>query len=320
MRYRTLGDTDLVVSVIGFGGWAIGGDWGEVDDTRSDEALRTAVDLGITFFDTADVYGFGHSERLCGRVLSSVRDRVVIATKGGLRWNESGRVWRDCSPKYITGAVEASLRRLQTDVIDLYQIHAPDPKIPQAETMECLSNLVDEGKIRYVGVSNYSVPQMRDAAGKRRVDTLQTSYHLLYREAECELLPYCRSQNIGVISYGALAHGLLTGLIDSQRVFPKSDWRASSKEFVSEGLKRNVSVAQSVGKLAHELGKSTSELAIAWTIANPDVNTVIVGARNSAQVKMNAGADFLVPEEYMAILNSLVSDKQWADVPFPRPT
>ncbi|MGE5482955.1 MAG: aldo/keto reductase [Bacteroidota bacterium] len=320
MRYRRLGSTELEVSTVGFGAWAIGGNqWGPVDDRDSEDAILRALDLGITFFDTADVYGFGHSEEVVGRALLKHRGKIVLATKGGLRWDATGRVWRDASAAYLTQAVEDSLRRLKTDFIDLYQIHWPDPKTPQAETMECLQKLVDQGKIRYVGVSNYSVDQLTEAAQTRRVDALQPVYHLLDRSAEKDLFPYCASQHIGVVVYGPMAHGMLAGRIDEHTTFSDNDWRSTSPEFTGEGLRRNVAVAKEVSRLAAELGKGPNQLATAWVLANPAVHVAIVGAKNSRQVEGNVGGDFEVPAEYLEKLDRLVSDRQWADAPFPKP-
>lgn len=320
MRQRKLGQTDLEVSVIGFGAWAIGGQqWGSVDDRNSEAALLRALESGITFFDTADVYGFGHSEEVVGRALAARRDEFVLATKGGLRWDETGRVWRDSSPAYLARAVEESLRRLRTDVIDLYQVHWPDPRTPREETMECLERLVDQGKIRYVGVSNYTVGQMEEAARRRRVDAAQPVYHLFARSVEKDLLPYCTAREIGVLAYGPMAHGLLAGRIDEQTVFPANDWRATSPEFTGEGLRRNVAVVREVGRLAAELGKGPNHLAVAWVLMHPEVHVALVGAKDPQQVEANLGADFEVPADFMARLERVVEGRQWAEAPFPLP-
>ncbi len=320
MRYRNLGATDLTVSAIGFGAWAVGGNqWGPTDDRESIDAIRKAFDLGVTFFDTADVYGFGHSEKLCGKALANNRDKVVIATKGGLRWDASGNVWRDTSAKYITEAVEASLRRLNTDVIDLYHIHWPDPKTPAEESMGALDDLVAQGKIRYVGVSNYSLGELQDAATFRRVDSVQPMYHLFDHRADKDLLPYCAKNNIGVVIYGPMAHGLLAGRINKNTTFAEDDWRAASPMFTSEGLARNVQVVDALAEISSGLNKKPNELAIAWTLMNPAVHVAIVGAKSARQVESNVQGDFVIPPDGMKRIDELFKSNQWSDVPFPKP-
>lgn len=320
LRYRNLGATDLVVSAIGFGAWAIGGNqWGPTDDKESIDAIRKAFDLGVTFFDTADVYGFGHSEEICGKALASNRDKVVIATKGGLRWDANGNVWRDASAKYIANAVEASLRRMNTDVIDLYQIHWPDPKTPAEETMGALDRLVAEGKIRYVGVSNYSLEDLKKATQIRRIDSLQLLYHLFDRRADKELLPYCAANNLGVIVYGPMAHGLLAGKINENSVFADNDWRATSPMFTGERLYTNIQIVNRLALISAGFHKKPNEVAIAWTLMSPAVHVAIVGAKSANQVEGNVQGDFMIPAHAMEQIDKLFEDNQWDDFPFPKP-
>src|SRR3977135_3829485 len=214
MKTTTLGRSGLEVSRIAFGTWQLGGDWGQFEEDAAVAAIRRARELGVNFFDTAQAYGFGASERILGMALRhelvGERDELVIATKGGLRQTHSGLV-RDASPDWLRKGVDASLTALGIDHIDLYQVHWPDPKVPATETAGALAELVAEGKIGHVGVSNYDAAQMAEFAATLPIETLQPPYHLFRREIEDEVLPYCREHNVGVLVYGPLAHGLLTG-------------------------------------------------------------------------------------------------------------
>ncbi|MEA2424169.1 MAG: hypothetical protein QOH13_579, partial [Thermoleophilaceae bacterium] len=244
MNSVRLGMTQLQVSPICFGTWQLGGDWGGFDEREATAAIRHALELGVNMFDTAQAYGFGASERLLGRALApelrSRRDEIVIATKGGLRRNGGDQVVRDASPAWLRAGVEQSLRALGVDHIDLYQLHWPDPAESVAETAGALQELVEEGKIRHVGVSNFDPAQMAAFARSRPVETLQPPYHLFRRDIEAEILPYCAEHDIGVLVYGPLAHGLLTGAVDEETTFEASDWRAASRLFRGDALRRNV--------------------------------------------------------------------------------
>jgi aryl-alcohol dehydrogenase-like predicted oxidoreductase len=289
-----LGMTNLQVSPICFGTWQLGGDWGGFDERDAIAAIRHALELGVNFFDTAQAYGFGASERLLGRALApelrSRRDEVVIATKGGLRPNGDDGIVRDASPAWLRDGVEQSLQALGVDHIDLYQLHWPDPAVPVAETAGALQELVDEGKLRHVGVSNFDAQQMAAFARTRPVETLQPPYHLFRRDIEAQVLPYCAEHDIGVLVYGPLAHGLLTGAIDEQTTFEASDWRAASPLFQGDALRRNLEAVRRLEQLAGELGTTVSALAIAWTLAHSAVDVAIVGARHAAHIEDSLGA------------------------------
>ena len=289
-----LGMTDLEVSPICFGTWQLGGDWGDFDERDAIAAIRHALQLGVTIFDTAQAYGFGASERLLGRALAPVlrwrRDDVTIATKGGLRPDGRGGVVRDASPEWLRAGVEQSLQALGTDHIDLYQLHWPDPTVPVAESAGALQDLVDEGKIRHVGVSNFDASQMAVFARTRPVETLQPPYHLFRRDIEGGVLPYCSEHDIGVLVYGPLAHGLLTGTIDVETTFEPGVWRGSSPMFRGDALRRNVDAVRRLGEHARELGTTVSALAIAWTLAHPAVDVAIVGARRADHIEDSVGA------------------------------
>jgi aryl-alcohol dehydrogenase-like predicted oxidoreductase len=289
-----LGVTDLQVSPIAFGTWQLGGEWGEFDEHEGIAAIRQARELGVNFFDTAQGYGFGASERLLGHALRDDLDHrrheVVIATKGGLRMTDDGLV-RDSSPAWIRSGVEDSLAALAVDHIDVYQVHWPDPDTPFAETAGALGELVDGGKIRHVGVSNFDAAQMAEFAQTRPVETLQPPYHLFRRDIEDEVLPYCREHDIGVLVYGPLAHGLLTGALDEDTRFAPDDWRSGAPFFKGEDYRRNLEVVRELERFASdELGASVSELAIAWTLANPAVQVAIVGARHPQHIEASVAA------------------------------
>jgi aryl-alcohol dehydrogenase-like predicted oxidoreductase len=293
MQYTRLGDRGPQVSRIAFGNWSAGGDWGRVDRDAAIAATREALDLGINLFDTAHAYGFGAAEQLLGEALRpelrSARGSVIIATKGGLRKHDGGPI-RDSSAGALRRDLEASLLALGTDYVDIYQIHWPDPATPIAETAETLAGFVDEGLVRNVGVSNYDTRQMASFQQVRPIDTLQPPYHLFRREVEGTILPFAREHGIGVLVYGPLGHGLLSGRMTADTTFPPDDWRSKSDLFVGEGFRKNLAVVHDLGEVAARRGTTVAELAIAWTLANPAVNVAIVGARNPQQIRQTAGA------------------------------
>jgi len=290
----TFGTTDLTVSPVAFGTWQLGGEWGQFDENEGIAAIRHARKLGINLFDTAQGYGFGASERLLGRALRDDldhrRDDVVIATKGGLRMTEQGLI-RDASPAWLRSGVEDSLRALNVDHIDIYQVHWPDPKVPFAETAAALQQLVDEGKIRHVGVSNFDVAQIAEFARTRPVETVQPPYHLFRRDIEAELLPYAHEHDLGVLVYGPLAHGLLSGAMHVDTAFAVDDWRSASPVFRGDTFRRNLEVVDRLKRFAaDEFGCSVAQLAVAWTLANPAVNVAIVGARHPNHIEASVAA------------------------------
>jgi aryl-alcohol dehydrogenase-like predicted oxidoreductase len=293
MQTTRLGLTDLQVSRIAFGTWQLGGEWGDFDERDAVAAIRHARTLGINLFDSAQAYGFGASERLLGRALRDEldhrRDDVVLATKGGLRRTPEGTV-RDSSPAWLRSGVEQSLRALGVDHIDVYQIHWPDPDVSCAESAGALQQLVDEGKIRHVGVSNYSVAQMAEFARTRPVETLQPPYHLFRRDIEADIGPYALEHDIGVLVYGPLAHGLLTGAMDEHTTFAADDWRSRSPLFAGDTFRRNLRTVGELERWAAERGLTVSQLAIAWTLAHPAVDVAIVGARRPAHIEDSVGA------------------------------
>jgi aryl-alcohol dehydrogenase-like predicted oxidoreductase len=296
MQYTQFGHTAMRVSKISYGTWQFGGDWGHVEREQWDEGkatVRKALELGINFFDTAQAYGFGLAERLLGEALQpelrSQRHKIMLATKGGLRMDGS-TLLRDASARWLRQGVEQSLRNLGVDYIDLYQVHWPDPNTSIEETAGALNALVQEGKIRYVGVSNFNAEQMRAFELTRRLDALQPAFSLFRRDIEREILPYCQQQGIGVLVYGPLAHGLLGGSFTPQTTFAADDWRSKSKDFHGEHFQRNVAVVEHLKRLAASEGMTIAQLAIAWVLAQPAIDVAIVGARNPAQLEQTAPA------------------------------
>ncbi len=302
MRYTRLGQTGLQVSRICLGTWQTGGEWGAFDEQEAVGAARRALDLGINFFDTAQAYGFGASERLLGKSLeaelASRREEVVIATKGGLR-AAGDEVMRDSSPAWLRKGIEQSLRELGTDYVDLYQVHWPDLRTPFEETAAALDDFVAEGKTRYVGVSNFDPDQMAAFGRARRIDALQPPYHLFRREIERETLPYCREHGIGVLIYSPLAHGLLSGKFDADVQFAEGDWRRRSSAFRGEDFQGNLRIAGELSRFADERGLTLAQLSIAWALGNPGVDAAIVGARRPAHIEGTAPAGNLdlTPED-----------------------
>ena len=319
MKQTTLGRSNLQVSRIAFGTWQLGGDWGATDEEAAVAAIRHAADQGINFFDTAQGYGFGASEQLLARALDGKpRDEVIIATKGGLRPSPRGGVERDASPEWIRRGVEESLKALGTDYIDLYQVHWPDPNTPFEQTAQALYELKAEGKIRHVGVSNFDADQMEEFSRTLPVETLQPPYHLFRREIEVSILPYTRSHEIGVLVYGPLAHGLLSGGLGRETHFSPDDWRSKSSVFEGQDFERNLRVVSALQRFAEfELGTTVSRLAVAWTLANPAVHVAIVGTRNPAHVDDAVAAlDLELDEHAMRQIDQIVSN----EVPVGGPT
>jgi aryl-alcohol dehydrogenase-like predicted oxidoreductase len=312
VEYVTYGKTGLRVSKIALGTWQLGGDWGSFDRSQAIAAIRTARDEGITLFDSAQGYGFGASEEILGEALrpelTSNRDEVVIATKGGLRSVEGGVV-RDASPAFLRSGVEDSLRFLGVDTIDVYQVHWPDAEVPFAETAGALGEMVDEGKIRHIGVSNFDVAQMDEFSETRPVESLQPPYHMFRRGVEAEILPYCERENIGVMVYGSLSHGLLTGALTEDTVFPDDDWRAANAGFRGDGYRRNIQVVDRLRGVAADVGCTLSQLALAWILSNTAVHAAIVGSRTGSHIAEAAAApSFTVSDDVRARIDEILAD------------
>jgi hypothetical protein len=283
-----------------------------VDEQAAVAAISGARSAGINFFDTAQAYGFGTSERILAAALASElrsrRDEIVLATKGGLRRTEGGLV-RDASPAGLRRGVEESLRALNVDVIDLYQLHWPDPNTPIDESIGALRELVVAGKIRCIGVSNFDVGEMQPLERYDLPDTLQSPYNVFRRGIEEAILPYCVEREIGVFIYGPVAHGLLTGSICNDTTFDPADWRAHSPDFTGETLARNLDVVERLLVFAAWHGCTLPQLAIAWALANPGVDAAVVGARSPAHIVDAVGAvDVRLAADGLAVLSGVLQD------------
>jgi aryl-alcohol dehydrogenase-like predicted oxidoreductase len=284
-------------------------------------AIRRARELGVNFFDTAQAYGFGASERLLGEALRDElrrnRDELVIATKGGLRMTYHGMV-RDSSRGWLREGVEESLRALDLDHIDLYQVHWPDPHVPFAETADELQELVDEGKIRHVGVSNFDLEEIDEFALRRPVEAVQPPYHLFRRGIEADLLPYAQEHDIGVLVYAPLAHGLLTGALREDTEFAPDDWRSASEMFRGDSYRRNLETVRELERFAGDRGHTVSQMAIAWTLANPAVDVAIVGSRRAAHMDDSVGALAVeLGEEDLAEIDRIMAGTEAVAGPSP---
>jgi aryl-alcohol dehydrogenase-like predicted oxidoreductase len=291
MEYRKLGSSDLNVSVIGFGAWGIGGApfWSSEGDNISVKSIQKAYDMGINFFDTAPVYGFGLSERLIGKALKPVRDKVILATKCGLRWEKEvlGSISKVATRESILEEIDQSLERLDTDYIDLYQVHWPDGKTPHEETMETLLEIQKQGKIRHIGVSNYSVEQMQPCLKIVPLVSLQPEYSLLQRSIEKETVPFCLIHDIGIIAYSPLASGVLTGKYDRDTKF--KDWRSKGiiGQFTGEAFVNNIEKVERFKTIAGSEKKTCGQMAVNWVIHQPGVVSALVGVKNDRQVEEN---------------------------------
>jgi aryl-alcohol dehydrogenase-like predicted oxidoreductase len=297
MKTRRLGNTDLHLTEIGLGTWAMGGgdwrfSWGPQDDEQSIRTVRRALDLGVNWIDTAAIYGLGHSEEVVGRAIAGSSARPLLATKCERRWDQDGQIYGSLKRESIRAEAEASLRRLGTEVIDLYQIHWPQPEEDLEEGWAAMAELVREGKVRYVGVSNFSLAQLRRVQPIHPVASLQPPYSMLARGVEAALLPYCAANGIGVVAYSPMQKGLLTGKVTPERVakFPADDHRRGDPEFQNPRLAANMELADGLRRLAEGRGKTAAHLAIAWVLRRPEVTAAIVGARKPSQVEETVGA------------------------------
>ncbi len=310
MEYRALGESGMSVSVIGMGCWPMAGvGWTGIDDDASLAALETAMDGGITLIDTAYMYGRnGESERLVGRAIAGRRDQIVLATKCGLYW-DGAALLRDSSRKRILEQVEESLRRLNTDYIDLYQVHAPDEDTPFEETAATLAELRSQGKIRAIGVSNYDAGQMKSFADHAPLHSDQPPYNPLIRDIEAEILPHCRDNNIGVISYWPLYKGLLTGKYGRGHSFPEGDNRNEDPRFQGEALEHTLDTLDRLRPIADEYGKSLAQLVVHWIARQPGITSVLCGATRPSQVEQNIEAvGWELSDEHQRQVDGILAD------------
>ena len=292
MENINVSTTGIRVSRIGLGTWAMGGwMWGGSDDAASIATIHRALDLGITLIDTAPAYGQGHSEEIVGRALAGKRDGVTIATKVGLAWDEHGNVHRDASRTRIAKEIDDSLRRLQTDRVDIYQVHWPDPATPIDETAEAMGRLFAAGKIRAIGVSNFSPAQMDTFRGVAPLHTVQPPYNLFERAAEKSVLPYAREQGLTALTYGVLCRGLLSGRMSENTKFSGDDLRRVDPKFSPPRYSQYLGAVRRLDELARSrFGKGVIDLAARWTLDQPGVGAVLWGARRPDQLDAIEGA------------------------------
>jgi len=298
MQKKKFGNTDMQITRIGLGCWAMGGGnwasgWGSQDDNDSIAAIHEALEQGINWIDTAAIYGLGRSEEVVGRALKGRSEKPYVFTKCSLLWDENRKVYSSLQAASVRKEVEDSLRRLQVDVIDLYQIHWPNPADEIEEGWSTLAKLKEEGKVRHIGLSNFSVEQMQRMQAIAPISSLQPPYSMVKRDIEKEILPFCEEHNIGVIIYSPMRSGLLTGAITEERVknMENDDWRKNDPEFNPPRLERNQRLVALLQEIGNEHGDaSPGEVAIAWTLHHPAVTAAIVGARHPRQVKRNNGA------------------------------
>ncbi|MFC3209971.1 aldo/keto reductase [Planomicrobium okeanokoites] len=310
MKYSLLPKTDLKISAIGLGTNAVGGHnlYDNLNEEDGKNLVRTALDNGISFIDTADVYGTGRSEELVGEVLKEYpRDRYVIATKGGSDWRNG---IRDNSPEYLRKAVGESLERLQLESIDLYYIHWPDNKTPVKEAVAELAKLKAEGKIKAVGVSNFTLEQLKEANSEGGISAIQLQYHMLDRSVEKDILPYCVEHGITVVPYGPLAFGILGGKYDEDFLLEEGDWRKRVPLFQEGEFEKNLAIVEKLKALAGRLGTDVSKLALAWLLAQPGIDSVIPGGKRPDQVLANLeAADIELDEELLEEIDEILKEK-----------
>jgi aryl-alcohol dehydrogenase-like predicted oxidoreductase len=299
MEYRQFGRSGIKVSAIGIGCWEIGGGYGSIEESEFIKAVNRALDVGITCFDTAEAYGFGASERSLAKALGSRRNEAVIVTKFGVGYQDATN-FRDSSAKRVAASIEKSLKNLETDHVDVYMVHWPDVNTPFEETMGALDTLVKQGKVRAVGISNFRLNQIETSMRTRRIDVAQYCWNMFDRRMAQEIFPYCQRNEIGVMAYGSLAYGMLTGTFNEEMNFESDDWRARRGRmgninlfqhlFGPDYFLKNLRAVEELKSMAQRYGKSLPQFALRWTLSNPVISTALVGCRNEKEVSDNIGA------------------------------
>lgn len=323
METRKLGNTDLELSEIGFGAWAIGGGdwqfgWGPQDDDEAIQAIHRALDLGVNWIDTAAVYGLGHSEELVGKAIrkgsgkgkKSARRDVIVATKCSLVWNETKEIGSSLRADSVKRECEASLKRLGVERIDLYQIHWPNDDVHIEEGWTAIGELIEEGKVRYAGVSNFQLDHLQRAQGIRPIASSQPPYSMLRRSIEGPILDFCREHHIGVLAYSPMQSGLLTGRFDPSRL-AENDWRLRADDFRAPNLTINLELVRQLEPMARRYDKTVAQLAIAWVLRRPEVTSAIVGARRPAQIEETVGgAGWHIEEPDLKVIDRLLEERR----------
>src|SRR5262245_33492168 len=299
MEDRAFGRTGLRVSAVGFGCWEVAGGYGHVEEAEFDRAVARALDLGVNCFDTAEGYGMGASEVALGKALGKRRDEAVVVTKFGMNYRDQPNL-RDSSRERVLASIDASLDRLGTDHVDVFMVHWPDRNTPFEETMTALDEVVEAGKVRAVGLSNFTLAEIEACAAVRAVDVVQYGWNMFDRRMQTEILPYCAEHGVGFMAYGSLAFGLLTGTFTEDHDFGSTDWRARQGNmgaikmfaalFGPEKFKDNVRAVEELKGIAGKYGKSLPQLALRWAISHAAVSTALVGCRTVGEVEDNAGA------------------------------
>jgi aryl-alcohol dehydrogenase-like predicted oxidoreductase len=311
MEFRRLGASDMNVSLMSQGSWAIGGPWahgwGEVDDKESIRTIRKSIDAGINFIDTANVYGLGHAEEVIGEAIEGRRDTVYLATKFGAVVDAAGTITWNGSPAHMAQECEKSLKRMKTDRLDLLQVHWPIAGTPIAETMEGFDRLIRQGKVRYAGVCNFNKAQLEEALKCGKVVSIQLRYNLLERDMEEEVIPYCIANGIGVQVYGPLAHGLLAGEFKRGDTLKPEDWRSRYTLFETSTFEKIMCVLDSLRPVAESLDRSLADLAINWVLNRRGVTTALCGMTHAWQVDENLKAiDFKLGERDLAEIDRVI--------------
>ena len=318
MQTRRLGRTDLELSVIGFGAWAIGGGdyafgWGPQDDRESINAIHKALDVGVNWIDTAAVYGLGRSEEVVGKALKGIREEIIVATKCGLVWDNERNISYRLSSESVRQEAESSLQRLQTDYIDLYQIHWPNPEEDIEEAWGEMVKLVEEGKVRYPAVSNFDVAQMGRVAAIHPIASLQPPYNMFRRGIEDEILPYCSEQAIGVVAYSPMQNGLLTGKFtkESIQALPDDDFRkVMNARFQEPEVDLNLETVERLRPIAEDQGLTLAQMALAWVLHRPEVTSAITGTRKPGQIEETARASGQeLEEETLARIEGVLEER-----------
>jgi aryl-alcohol dehydrogenase-like predicted oxidoreductase len=316
LTLRTLGNSDLQLTSIGFGAWAIGGGnwefgWGPQEDSESISAIHRALDLGVNWIDTAAVYGLGHSEEVVGRaVREHSGPKPLVFTKCSMRWHPDRSIYHSLKAGSLGEELEGSLKRLGVETIDLYQIHWPNPEEEIEEGWEALERFRQQGKIRWIGVSNFSVGQMKRAQKIAPITSLQPPYSMLRRTIEAEILPFAEANKMGVINYSPMSSGLLTGAMTAARVaaFPDDDWRRRAAEFNEPRLSRNLRLVELLREIGSGHGVGPGVVAVAWTLRNPAITAAIVGGRSAQQVEGLAPAlNFRLSEDEFGRINAFLA-------------
>jgi aryl-alcohol dehydrogenase-like predicted oxidoreductase len=321
MQTRQLGKTELFITPLGFGSWAVGGGgwqfgWGSQDDRESVAAINRALDQGINWIDTAAVYGLGHSEEIVAKAIKGRTERPYIFTKCSMVWDEAGNISHSLKRESIRREVEDSLRRLQVEAIDLYQIHWPDPDTDIEEGWSTLAELKREGKVRNIGVSNFNVAQLQRAMDIEHIDSLQPPYSLIHPDVDDGILPFCEKNDIGVIVYSPMMSGLLSGRMTQERIsnLPEDDWRKNNREFQEPRLYRNLWLAELLKNIGRHHGLSAGEIAIAWTLRLSAVTGAIVGGRSPDQVDGIVGAaDFRLSKDEIDGIDRFARANVWVN-------